>query len=741
MNMRAWASSRRGLVGAFVVLACVAQVCPAEEQTAGSNEPQAAAAADSGLSEIVVTAERRAQRAADVPASITAVSGSTLQELGVTSTDQIANLVPGLTYSNTGPIPVFNVRGITLNDYGLSNESPIALYVDDVYLASPSAVSGQMFDVSRVEVLRGPQGTLFGRNATGGLVQIVSNKPTDVFQADASLQYGSFNQVIAQAALGGPVTDRLRVRVAFNFNRDDGWQENAALGDIRQAKTDELGVRLLADYDISPVLTSETNLHTYVQDNVTPGYYSRGEFDPSGDGSLCATAAILANACVTPFGARDPSPNPRVVYSDIADPPNHVHNHGGSETLKYTSDAYTLTSISAFEYTNKFYMEDSDGSPDPVFQSIAAATRKQYSQEVRLNGATDSLHWVVGGLGFYDQLQNGVATLPQIVPLYGTYGNQNEYSDWTRSFAAYGQADYEFSPAWTLTAGVRFTDETKSLVISDDFAAPTYVDHDSARTDRVTWKAGGQYHIDSEWMIYTSASTGFKSPAFDTTLVVQGGAVAAKPETAINYELGLKGEAFDRRLQFSTAAFYMVYRDMQFITIPPNGNSATSELLNADRANIYGADAEINAAPVHGLTLNLSGTFLHTQLTAPDLYIGQYPVTGAQLAYSPKFSLKGFGRYDWHLATLGTVSPHVDFSHNGTSQSQPILDPLTVIPAYTLIDGGVTYTPPAAHYSIDLLVNNLTNKSYITYAGDFAGYNILQWAKPRTYAIRLATKW
>jgi len=691
------------------------------------------------LDEIVVTAQRRAENAMEVPVSVSAVSGADLAKMGINSADQMATLVPGLSYSNTGPIPVFGIRGVTLNDYGASNESPIALYVDDVYFASPSSASSQLFDVSRVEVLRGPQGTLFGRNATGGLVQIISNKPTQDFDAETSLQYGSYNQVIAQGAVGGPITDRLRVRAAFMYDRDDGWQYNE-ITHTRQAKTNEWAARLIADYDITDSLMSELNLHGGNQDNITPGYYNRGELNAT-TGAPCTTGQILSNACASPFGNRDPNPKPTQVYSDVADPRNRYHTSGADETLTLKLAHFDLTSITAFEYSNKYYEEDSDGSPDPLLASLGTAARTQYSEELRASGEADRAHWVVGAFAFYEKLTDGFDTLLQVVPYYGTYGNQNQFFSSTHSAAVFSQIDYQLLPAFTVTGGVRYSSETKHLTISDDFAAPTYVDHDEASTDRVTWRTALEWRFFTDWMAYGSVSTGFKSPAFDTSLVLQGGAIAARPETDTNYELGVKGVGLDRKLEVSAAAFYLEYKNFQIVTIPPNGNSATSELLNAPSANVYGIDAEIRLKPVAELSVGLSGTLLHTKIHAPDLFVGQYPLDGAELAYSPKESVKAQIAYDYRLPESGVLSPHAELVYNAASQSAPVLDPLETIPSYTVVNAGLRYAFPKSKTSLDFFVDNLTNKYYITYAGDFAGYDILQWAKPRTFAIRVSNRW
>lgn len=723
---------------ATAALGCV--VAPMAHAQTSSAAVSATADDMSAVGDIVVTAQRREERASKVPLSITATSGNTLERLNVRTGEQLATVTPGLSFANTGPIPTFSIRGITLNDYGSSNESPIAYYVDDVYLAAPNSAVGQMFDVGRVEVLRGPQGTLFGRNATGGLVHVISNKPTKDFEGDASIQYGSYNQVIANVAMGGPISDQVRIRGAVYYNRDDGYQKNVTTN-TRLAKTNTVAGRLLIDADLSSTLSSELNIHASYQNNISPGLYNRGLFDPN-SGAPCSTSDRLANACASPspFLFRNPDPKPTRVFSDIAKPKNRYTAVGVSETLKYSGESFNLTSISAFEYGDKNFEDDADGTPAPLLLEHFAAKRSQFTQELRASGDIGNMRWVGGGYFYYERLTDGFASVPQLIPLFGVYGSQNEYNGSTRSGALFGQIDYQIVPELTVTLGGRYTAETKKLTITDDFSNPTYIDNVRTHEEKFTWKAGIAWRFVPDWMTYASVSTGFKSPASNTSIVVQGGAVATKPETNTNYEVGLKGEAFDRRLQLSTALFYVDYRNFQKTAVNPSSGNVVSRLLNAKAAKIYGADIEINATPVDHLTLNVSANYLHTKIDAPGLFNGAFPLDGSSVAFSPKLTIKGYGRYDWDLGSSGILSPYLSFSYRSHSESTPALNPLTRIPGYGLLAVGVQYAFPKSNVTLDVFADNVTNKGYFTYRFNLFGYNPSQWGRPRTFGVRLATK-
>ncbi len=342
------------------------------------------------VEEITVTAQRREEKIMDVPLAVSAVSGEALTEAGVTEPRDLANLVTGLQFQNTGPTSVFAIRGVTLNDFGDSNESPVAFYRDDVYIAALAGTQTQMFDINHVEVLRGPQGTLFGRNATGGLVHAISNQPTDYFTGEASLQYGSYNQVIANGAVGGPISDRIRVRSAFTYDRDDGWQLNRYT-DTRLAKADDWAVRQLVDIDLTDKLLLSLNVHGGVNDDIAPGYGFRGAANPL-TGETCNDGQILSLQCTSYLGFSDPHPDPTHVYSDVAAPPLRIKTFGTDATLKYRGDGFDITSISAYERTQKYYEEDADANPEPEFTAQYNADRRELSQEIRVSGQENAVN-------------------------------------------------------------------------------------------------------------------------------------------------------------------------------------------------------------------------------------------------------------------------------------------------------------------------------------------------------------
>ncbi len=676
-----------------------------------------------------------------VPLAVSAISGEALKEEGITQPRDLANVVTGLQFQNTGPTSVFAIRGVTLNDFGDSNESPVAFYRDDVYIAALAGTQTQMFDINHVEILRGPQGTLFGRNATGGLVHTVSNQPTDYFAADASIQYGSYNQVVLNGAAGGPINDKIRIRSSFTYNRDDGWQLNRYT-DTRLGSANDWAVRQLADIDLTDKLMLSLNVHGGVNDDISPGYGFRGTVNPV-TGAACTDSQIVSNQCTSYLGFRDPNPSPTHTYSDVAAPPLRIKTFGADATFKYNGDNLTITSITAYERTQKFYEEDSDANPESELTSQYNADRKEITQEIRASGEIDALKWVGGLYFFNERIGDGLFTVPDLIPLYGTYGFQNQFQVSTQSGAAFSQVDYDILPDVTLTGGIRYSVETKHLNITDSVTAPTYVENDGTTVRMPTWKVGANWRFADGWLSYAAVSTGFKSPAFNTSGVTAGGSTASQPERNTNYELGVKGTTDSRRIQVTSAFFYTSYREFQLVDSDPSDRIPVVRLINIPKADIYGFEEEAAAKPLDGLTLNLNATWTHTKVTAPGIFLGGIGLDGLRLTNTPQVTLKGSAQYDWDIETVGTITPRLDFSYR--TSSLPTLScaigDACRIQAYWLANAGIAWKPPSGDYLFEAFVENMFDKTYETYSFVTADVNAIQWGKPRMWGIRASAHW
>lgn len=364
--------------------------------------------------EIIVTAEKREESLQTVPISVTAFSGDVVRELGFTDSTDIAAQVPGLnigTPVGEGNNPSITLRGVGLNDFNDNNEGPVSVYNDGVYVAALTAQTFQLFDLERVEVLRGPQGTLFGRNATGGLIQFIAAKPTDELEAFASITFGSFSQVKSELAVSGPLTDGVRARLSVATNNHNGYVENRLGPDGNEA--DSASIRGQVEFDVGQRGTFLLR-GDYVNSDV-----AAPRFEHQTTGSIFNLAFPDA-PLVDQFGFADLDGDPFTVTQDREGNVLDVENYGFSGTFDYAlSDELTFTSITAYSDVERLYEEDTDLGPFPGIVPDFFSTIDQFSQEVRIAGDHGRFRWQAGAYYFDSSvnaaLDNAVAQTVEFV--------------------------------------------------------------------------------------------------------------------------------------------------------------------------------------------------------------------------------------------------------------------------------------------------------------------------------------
>lgn len=378
----------------------IGQALPAVAQEAAEED-------NKFLDVIVVTAEKRQENLQTVPISVTAFSGEDIRESGFQDSTDIAAQVPGLnigTPVGEGNNPSITLRGIGLNDFNDNNEGPVSVYNDGVYVAALPAQTFQLFDLERVEVLRGPQGTLFGRNATGGLIQFVAAKPSDEFEAFTSVTFGSFSQVKTETAVNGPLSDSVRGRLSVATNNHDGYVENQLGPDGNEA--DSVSARLQLDFDIgdrgSFLLRGD-----YADSDV-----ASGRIQHEATGSIFNE--VFAGPLVDNFGFADTDGDPFTVQQDRDNNFLEVENMGISGTFEYElNDNLTLTSITAYSETERLYEEDTDAGPFPGVNADFLSNSDQFTQEIRLAGDYGRFRWQGGGYYFNSTVRNDQAVFAQ----------------------------------------------------------------------------------------------------------------------------------------------------------------------------------------------------------------------------------------------------------------------------------------------------------------------------------------
>ncbi len=702
------------------------------------------------LEEIVVTAQKREQNLQDVPVSVTAYSRDIIQQMGFQEPHDVFSQAPNVTFNDEGTIPQFNVRGIQLFDFGDGNEPPVGFYVDEIYFGTMAGQTAGLFDLERVEILRGPQGTLYGRNTTGGLVHFISRKPSEQFEASASFQYGSYDQLIFEGGVGGPISDRVRARVALKYHEDDGWQDNDFTG-TDFAVTESLAGRAMLDIDVTDNFNVLFNIHGGDIDNVTQGYGMMGLLDPV-TFAPCSTAAARAGNCVNAVGL--PSTlDPKKANTDVSTLVEDIDTAGGYIKLTWNMGEMELVSITGYETVEKYFEEDADASTAPVTSNLSIVTggavpleipaflalytvdSEQVTQEVRLSGSSEKTDWVAGFFYYYDDKDQLDFNNPPITAILGTVGFDNESLLESESWAVFAQGDYNLTDQWGITAGIRYTEETKDLVISDDRQNPAFTDNESLDTDKVTFKGGINWRPTEDTLVYASVARGFKSGAFKTTFATPGLAAPTAEEELTNYELGLKAEFLNGNMRLNAALFYSDYKDFQVQTVTTVNGVPGSILANAGDADIVGLELETVIAPTENLELMLGAGWIDAKVDSENPLFDNN-----ELALAPEFSLNGLGSLTLPFdLNGGNVKLSSSFSYLDKHFITPENKDTIVQDSYVLWNARLRFASRSGQYFIEGFVDNILDEEYTIGAfsvGDFA-YNAFIWGKPRWAGVRI----
>jgi iron complex outermembrane receptor protein len=655
----------------------------AQEALSGAS----AAGTSDGIAEIIVTAQKRQQSAADVPLSINVASGDQLAERRVTDVSDLAKIAPGFTATTSSfGVPVFTLRGVGFYDTSVAAKPSVSVYVDEVPLPFSQITQGATLDLDRVEVLKGPQGTLFGQNSTGGAINYIAAKPKDHLEAGVSADYGRFGLFTADGYISGPLSDTVGARLAVKTMQGGAWQRSLTRpGDTLGDKDLTMG-RLLLDFKPTDALKIEVNLNGYIDksDELAAQYIALTPLNPYvGIPGLPGTAAAVPlDAAPRALGnARqaDWTPNPR---------PHRDHRFWQASIRgDYDfSDAATLTSITAYSDYKHDQFIDPDGIAANDYFYHTTAGIKSFSQELRVSGKIDNLNYIVGGnyskettfqtdvndfrdatsaFQFTDGFQlAGVAGFP---PFYGFINRDNQ--TFTNK-ALFANVDYGLGDKVILHGGIRYTKSdidfkgctadngtgslalgyqtllnsirpgaglplitvTPGTCVTTSIATLAPVPYDQTgqklSENNVSWRAGIDFKPTKDTLLYGSVSRGFKSGSFpllgasDTSQFFP-----VTQESVTAYELGFKATVLDRAAQISGAVFYYDYRDKQLkgrLIATPNIFGPLERLFNVPKSSITGAEIQIDLRPTRGLRLSVGATYLDSKVKGSFNNIDSY---------------------------------------------------------------------------------------------------------------------
>jgi iron complex outermembrane receptor protein len=704
--------------------------CAQTPYAAAQGTPAAKENVSGQLEEIVVTAQRRAESVQNIPLAITAIDGSSLQSRSIQVPTDLQFAVPDVSVGMQFGVNRTYIRGIGLTSEALGADGSVAFYVNNVVIARPSAQLSAFYDVDRIEVLRGPQGTLYGRNATAGLVNVITRMPTPEATGYINVSYGNYQAVSAEGALSGPLdgAHKLLGRVAFQTLNRDGFGRNLTTGqDIDEAN--QRSVRGTLQYLFSDNV-----------DVAVTGDYSldRGSY----------VIHVLGPATSVPLtGVLLGGRNAGVSYNVYNDAPNSGKREQGGVLGVINArlgGAFSLKSLTSYRNFSRRDAGDIDGTD--IFNATLAQTEssREFSEELQLNYEHDNLKAVAGGYYFNEDefgdiltgLSSFYAFLCGTDPTCRFEERGTVKSDAT---ALYAQATYEVIPSLKLTGGVRYSSETKHTVGTFHAFTLEFPTDDHKTWTAVTPKFGVDYSINDRVLLYASATKGFRAGVFNIGVPNP----AINPETIWSYEAGFKARTLENRLQLNLAAFYYKYDNLQVGRIV----ETTPVIDNAASARNKGIELEIVAAVTKDLRIDASVSHLDAKFieystgdsSRPQL--GTIDLSGNTLPGAPDWSGTAGVEYKVPVGDRGAIT----FRADGSWRSKTYFTEFNVEPtsqaAYAKINTSLTFATPNDRWNVALYAKNLTNK--MTIASNSIGATPLGWPRvgfldpPRTYGVRV----
>ncbi|MFN3472677.1 MAG: TonB-dependent receptor [Blastomonas sp.] len=739
---------------------------------------------------IVVTAQRVEQDIQDVPISITVISGAALQTRQIDSFDQLQYVAPGVTF-NAGVNArqsATTIRGIGTSLFNIGIEASTAIAIDGVVMGREGAGIFDFADVERIEVLRGPQGTLFGKNSSGGVVSIITKGPTDTFKAEANIAYGSFDELNLFAAVSGPIAGPVTARVSGYRNTRDGYVRNVnptALQD-RLNNRDEFGFRAKLNFEFAPGT-----------DLLLSGDYVKRD---QASGALTLRRTSTGGAGTGLLGSGRPVIGPASAALGIVPGPQNLDI--GSEGLFFSdmdawgASAQFTTGLGDFEFVsltsyrewNSVDNNDADLVPLPTLSiNLGDLAQTQFSQEIRLVSPRDKPFTYTLGAFYFEQdivqdnIQGGTAGLNLLgaLPAGRQIGTRLESNFSEKNYAVFGQGEFAVSDALSLIAGFRVL---RSEVFGSQFkrvapgffgpfagqVASTALEQASDRDTAVVWRLGAQYAVGENSTLFATVTRGYKAAGVVQGLTVrpvQGQTLpTVRPEIPTQYEVGVRHRSDDGRVTANLTGFFTEVKDFQAQTLVPDpSGTAIFTVANAGKVETYGFEGELTVIPARGLTLSAAvaytnATFarypnascyqLQTAQQGCTVVSGQrvQNLAGASLANAPELVANGLVRYDADLGptTDGFVQLGVQF--RGDAQSTILNDPNAIVRAYTLVDGQMGVNLFDNRLSIVGFVRNLFDQSFVeAIVGatfDIGGYaQFLSLEAQRTWGVRLSLRY
>lgn len=732
-----------------------------------ADQPESGPQANSGgvlSTDIIVTAQKREQSINKVGLTITALSADSLRNQRIAALEDVAAAVPGLSFTTSAAnTPVFTLRGVGFYDVTLGASPTVSVYVDQIALPFSVLTSQVNLDVERVEVLKGPQGTLFGQNSTGGAINFVAAKPTDEFKAGADLSYGRFNTIEINGFVSGPLTDRLKARIAGHVVNGDDWQRGYFGNRLTNGAPEVYSGRALFDWRAADTVRFELALTAW-RDKSDPTVPQVIGYQPQVIPGVLPDSLI--DYPISPRNARaaDYSPGLQKPFAN-----NRFYQVALRGDIDLTSDL-TLTSLTSYIDFKLHQTQGGDGVAArilDVFNQRGKIT--SFSQELRIsNGSSRSLRYTLGAnyeRSTADELSELTFQDASSAQFLGIATGEYDTQQTVRTAAVFGDAEYDLTDQLTVKGGIRYTDSKRDFYtcyydkgingvyatgefftglsrgfnpdlgpyvpgacfvldnITSDGTPATYLGgafNDTLKENNVSWRAGLDFRATPGVLLYGNVSKGYKAGSFAAiSAAVQSEYLPVVQESVVSYEIGAKVSLFDRKVQANVAAFYYDYKNKQLRTkvIDPVFGIVDA-LVNIPKSDSKGIELEINANPVRGLTA--SGAFIYLD-SKIKRYVGinaggiEDDFDGALVPFSPKYQASANIDYDFPVSDSMHAFLGGSVKYRATANSiVGFSEPTYKIDGYTLLDVRFGVRSAEDRWRLQFWGKNITNKYYWT---------------------------
>jgi iron complex outermembrane receptor protein len=741
-----------------------AQEAPPQDTTAGS----AADESDQGLSDIIVTAQRRAENVQDVPLAVTALTADALARNDIRDLSRVEVLTPGFSFGRSGSDARPAIRGVRTENVGVSGDPTIGFFVDNVYRSRATQANEPFVDVERVEIQRGPQGTLYGRNTFGGNVAITTAAPRDEFGAGVSLTYGSFDRKRGEGFVNVPITEGVAFRVSGLREKMDGYvkgtTDNLDIFD-RNTKYARAALRI-APIDALEIVARYSHWSETGTGGAAFGYRVGGIFVNPATGSFDINGQPFLLRYDVPRTGKPliegiPIDPRKLFYGGDTVLEQDLNQDSLSLNVSLDVGPVTLKSITGYTDLEVFRNADNDfslrlGNVDAQEDRLDA-----FSQEFQIaSNGTGPFQWIAGYYYFREDVRasffSSCPTAERSRPGCAFAAGLPE----TTSNAVFGQASYWIVPdRIRVTGGVRYTKDKKEVRRANATTdanqrlasvTPTGQEFDFA-FKKTTWRVNAEYHPTDANMLYATVSTGFRSGGFNAGFFTNPALPGFfGPEDVIAYEIGSKNRFLDNRLQLNLSAYRNEFEDLQvqnqFLIVTPTGTTTTSVILNAAAAHSQGIEVEIEAVPFDGLNIALSGTLMEAEyddyrnVPAPANYSGFLDYTGNEVPYTPSWKMTGVVSYDFDLGASGKITPQATILWSDgyfNTDTNTVLDRQD---SFAKLDLRLGWASEDSRFSVEGFVNNVTNVVTLN-RGTFGSRGLNQsYDAPRMYGIRAGAK-